>query len=347
MSVKRRSGNAPSASAGPVPTSAGAIVRISSSRRSSASSWPARSPPPTSHVRFRPRELDQPHQLGQVAGEDLDRLRARQLRQLLGVRDDPRRLARVRPGAVRDHEVPRPRAHDQRVDIGVEDLVVVLRAGERLQEREVVLVARDPAVEAEGGVVGDHAPYDPRDDRAGEAARDPPRRARRRRRPGRRRLEVHRRDGEEPRVELRGRRARRHDPLLRRERRPLRQAGRDRDGTTGRSCSAFARSRRSRPSCESTSSSSRRRGRAGGGSGTERRLRLAARARAPLHRAVPGARSDRGARRLGRPGRRRPLVGHLVPGGDRVSTRARQLWSLPAEPSEGGGGEPPPPSRPG
>ena len=29
------------------------------------------------------------------------------------------------------------------------------------------------------------------------------------------------------------------------------------------------------------------------------------------------------------------------------TTRARQLWSLPAEPSEGGGGEPPPPSRPG
>jgi hypothetical protein len=28
------------------------------------------------------------------------------------------------------------------------------------------------------------------------------------------------------------------------------------------------------------------------------------------------------------------------------TTRARELWSLPAEPSEGGGGAPPPPSPP-
>jgi hypothetical protein len=29
------------------------------------------------------------------------------------------------------------------------------------------------------------------------------------------------------------------------------------------------------------------------------------------------------------------------------TSRARRLWSLPAEPSEGGGGQPPPPSQPG
>ena len=53
-------------------------------------------------------------------------------------------------------------------------------------------LAGDPAVEAEGGVVGEHAAYDLTRERAGEAARDPPGRARRHRRPGGGRLEVHR-----------------------------------------------------------------------------------------------------------------------------------------------------------
>src|SRR6185312_9719426 len=81
--------------------------------------------------------------------------RALERRELAGVSDDPGRLARIGPRAVRNHELPGARAHDQRVDGGVEVDVVVLRAGQCLQERELVLRPGDPSVDAERGEVDD------------------------------------------------------------------------------------------------------------------------------------------------------------------------------------------------
>ena len=60
----------------------------------------ARSPPPTSHVRSSPREPISCTSSATSPREPLDRLRARDLGQLLRVRDDPGRLAAVRPRAV-------------------------------------------------------------------------------------------------------------------------------------------------------------------------------------------------------------------------------------------------------
>ena len=105
---------------------------------------------------------DQPDELGEVARVALDGgARALELLQLAGVRDDPGGLVAVGPAAVADHEPPRLGAHDQRVDVDEEGLVVVLGARERLEEGEIVVGPGDAAVEARGGEVDDAGGHGP------------------------------------------------------------------------------------------------------------------------------------------------------------------------------------------
>ena len=192
-----------------------------------------------------PARADQSHELGEVTRELLEWLGSGERRERLGVRDDPGRLAAVRPRAVADHEVPGPRTHDQRVDPGVEARVVAaLRpARQRPQEREVVVRPGDPPVEAHCGVVDDHSRNTISEMNELEkllATRSDARVAVIGARRGR--LEVHRGDGEEPRERVRPCRARGGDPLLRRSGRPLRQARRDRAARgPGRDRGALAR----------------------------------------------------------------------------------------------------------